>query len=274
LLSFDCSHLPFLQTNVQGILDQSGVREFKWSKLRTAKNRFCALKLCEFTVDHARRGQLRIDVLTWDIGDSRHKVERRDDVANLQRMYYHLFRNVLRKRWPSDGMWRLCPDENTAVDWDTVEDFLSGASTELEVGGDLLTHGKFRVRLKTEFGIDTIAPCDSAEQPLVGVADLCTGLGIYSRSCYDRYEQWHAKHGPQPRLFPVNEHSRLLLSGADRERCQVLSSFAQMCKKYRLGVSLRSKRGLRTYNPSNPINYWWYEPQHELDKAPVRAKRR
>jgi len=36
-----------------------------------------------------------------------------------------------------------------------------------------------------------------------------------------------------------------------------------------MGVSLRKYKGLRTMKPSNPINFWWYEPQSDLDKAPT-----
>ncbi len=270
LLTLRYSDLPFLQTEAHAILDESDVTELKWTKLRTAKQRFCAVKFCQFAVDEAQSGRLRIDVLTWDIQDSRHTVRRRDDVANLQRMYYHLFKNVLRKRWPGDWVWRLCPDENTAVDWESVEDFLSAEGSKLDVRADLFAQSKFRVRLRTEFGIEKIEPRDSVQQPLVQVADLFAGLAVFSRSKYNCYEVWHRTHGPQPPLFPVNADSQVQLSGADQDRCEVLAEFEGMCKGRRLGVSLKTNRGLKTYNPRNPINFWWYEPQHDLDKAPVK----
>jgi hypothetical protein len=38
-------------------------------------------------------------------------------------------------------------------------------------------------------------------------------------------------------------------------------------------IGLDNAGGLRSYDPKKRINFWLYEPQHVLDKAPVRAKR-
>lgn len=53
----------------------------------------------------------------WDITDSRHDIQGRDDIANLGRMYHHLFVDILRNRWPDDARWMVHPDENSALDW-------------------------------------------------------------------------------------------------------------------------------------------------------------
>ncbi len=58
------------------------------------------------------------------------------------------------------------------------------------------------------------------------------------------------------------------LSKSDQERCCVLYEFNNKCKNKKLGVSLKINRGLKTFDAKNPINFWWYEPQHEADKAP------
>src|SRR5690242_3567358 len=60
--------------DVRHLLTQSDVSEFKWSKLRTAKTRFAAMKLLDYVIAHAITGDLRVDVLTWDTEDFRHKV--------------------------------------------------------------------------------------------------------------------------------------------------------------------------------------------------------
>jgi len=93
-----------LENELLCLLEKSEVREFKWKKLDGAKERFAAIKMCEFAIENALARKLRVDVLIWDIQDSRHNVPGRDDIANLQRMYYHLFRNVLRARWPNDAV--------------------------------------------------------------------------------------------------------------------------------------------------------------------------
>jgi hypothetical protein len=62
------------------------------------------------------------------------------------------------------------------------------------------------------------------------------------------------------------------LSNSLRERCKVLSHFDQQCKNNKMGISLRHWRGLRTVGPNKPINFWWYEPQSDKDKAPKKKK--
>jgi hypothetical protein len=54
------------------------------------------------------------------------------------------------------------------------------------------------------------------------------------------------------------------------ERFQVLYEFDGGCKNRKMGVSLKTFGGLKTLDPRRPINFWWYEPQHEMDKAPTR----
>jgi hypothetical protein len=77
---------------VRAILATANVSEMKWEKLRTARDRAAAIQVAEWLF--GKLTALRVDVLTWDIEDPRHRG--RDDVANLHRMYHHLMKNVLR----------------------------------------------------------------------------------------------------------------------------------------------------------------------------------
>ncbi|MCL6546932.1 MAG: DUF3800 domain-containing protein [Bryobacteraceae bacterium] len=267
-----CS-LDLLNDELKSLLAESNVREFKWKRLDGAKERFAAEKLCEFTVEKACTGQLRVDVLVWDIEDSRHRVTRRDDIANLERMYYHLFRNVLRARWPGDATWRLHPDEHTALDWDTVMDCLEAKSTSVELDLSLFTPGWFKVRLRREFGIEQIQPVSSAKYPLLQLADLFAGLAVFSRDKIDEYLSWLKANSPQTLLFSDEVCATGDPSRSSQERFQVLKSFDDACKQRKLGVSLKTKRGLWTPKPENPINFWMYEPQHPEDRAPQKGKR-
>lgn len=260
---------PDLEHELDTLLTGSNVSEFKWSKLRTAKDRFAALKMCDFAVRATRENRLRIDVLVWDITDSRHDLPGRDDIANLQRMYYHVFRNVLRARWPDDSVWRLYPDEHTAMDWQTVHDCLANVSQSFEIEGSLFTPGGFRARLRKEFAIEEVVPASSREHCLLQLADLFAGLSVFSREHYDLYRRGLSASNSQTALFDEGdeepESSRSL-----SERCLVLQAFDEACKKHKLGVSLRSQKGLWTPNPENPLNFWFYRPQGEYDKAPRR----
>lgn len=270
LVTLPIEYLGGLEDELWALLKDSKVREFKWKKLRGAKERFAAVKMCGFAVKHASARRLRIDVLVWDIEDKRHSIHGRDDIANLQRMYYHLFRNVLRARWPDDAVWRLHPDENSAMDWKTVEDCLDSVSVTTEVECSLFTGGRFCHRLRREFGIEEICPVSSADNPLLQLADLFAGLAVFSRDKFDEYQKWLETMSPQQSLFGQAEVLKDL-SRSSRERFQVLKEFDGLCKKRKLGVSLKTEGGLRTFQPSNPINFWMYVSQHPQDRAPVRS---
>jgi len=261
-----------LENDLRRLLGESGLQEFKWKKLRSARERFAAIKMCEFAIENAIARKLRVDVLIWDIQDSRHNVPSRDDIANLQRMYYHLFRNVLRARWPNGAVWRLHPDEHTALDWETVRDCLENASVTVEREPSLFIGGQFRTRLRREFGIAEIRPIPSDQHPLLQLADLFAGLAAFSHENFDEYRKWLATTSPQ--MFLLDEaRASIDPSRASQERFEVLKKFDEACKQRKLGVSLKERQGLWTPRPQKPINFWMYEPQHPEDKAPQKGKR-
>ncbi|MCX7866310.1 DUF3800 domain-containing protein [Limisphaera sp. VF-2] len=259
-----------LEAGPNGLLAKSDVKEFKWKKLDAAKERFAAEEMCRFAIENASARRLRIDVLVWDIEDTRHKMVGRDDTANLERMYYHVFRNVLRARWPNDAVWRLHPDEHTALDWGTIEDCLEAKSVTVEVDDSLWSGSSFQIGIRREFGIEEIRPVSSKEYPLLQLADLFAGLPAFSRGKYEKYELWLESQSLQMNWFNDSQQPQKL-SPSERQHFEVLKMFDQECKKRKLGVSLKSGRGLWTPNPENPINFWIYEPQHPEDKAPVRG---
>ena len=47
-------------------------------------------------------------------------------------MYYHLFRWVLKKAWPSELDWHLFPDTQDSIEWDTMQDVLDIAGLGFE----------------------------------------------------------------------------------------------------------------------------------------------
>lgn len=271
LVTIPINQLQNMENAVRELLDESDIHEFKWKGLRGDKEGCAADKMCELAVNNAG-AEFRVDVLIWDTQDARHNVKGRDDVANLQRMYYHLFRNVMRARWPDNTVWKLCPDEHGQLDWETVQDCLGNVSTSIEVERSLLTNGKFRIRLHKEFGIEEIQPVSSHEHPLLQLADLFAGLAVFSREKYDEFVVWSNSNSEQGKLWDSADASESA-SRSSQARFQVLKSFTDLCKSRKLGVSLKAKRGLHTPNPRNPLNFWLYQPQHPEDKAPRKEKK-
>ncbi|MDA8216789.1 MAG: hypothetical protein M0Z94_04145 [Dehalococcoidales bacterium] len=263
---------PYIEGEVRAIVEQMRSREFKWEDVRGAEQRQAAIDLCEVAVRAAVEGMLRVDVLCWDITDSRHGVYGRDDKRNFAMMYHKLFKNVLRERWPDDSTWRLYPDENGVMDWNNLQSFLEAVDTDFPLRQDLLTDGKVTFYFKRRFGILAIIPSASCETPMIQLADLFAGLALFSRASYDAYVATRGDLSPQLVLPLYGDTQSVQLSNRERERCWVLYEFNEMCKGQKLGVSLDTRKMLWTPDPTNPMNFWWYEPQCEDDKAPVRGQ--
>jgi hypothetical protein len=243
-----------INKELRHLLQNSSVSEFKWSKLRSARERFAALDMLDYMMNQANNNVLRVDTLIWDIEDTRHKIQGRSDIRNLRRMYYFLFKDALGKRWPKNAVWRMLPDESSTEPWSHL-----WYLTEVR---NWNTH-----EMIFEIKVAEIAPSQSHLEPLIQVADLFAGLAVYSRNSYSTYEQWAAASGDL--LTKEKSEAAKDLSKADLERCQILHHFNEQCKQYKMGVSLRQYRGLRTLNPGKPINFWWYEPQTSDDIAPI-----
>jgi len=270
LVSVKRSHVDSIASKLNVLLEESGISEFKWSNLGGARERFAAIKLIDFAIEMALPGQMRIDILIWDIEDSRHSIRQRDDQANLQRMYFHLFDSTIRIRWPSDSIWELFPDEQSAIDWQKISEVLLHSGRDFRLEGNLFTPDYFRYGLFHDYKIKRIQELDSKEHPLIQLADLFAGIGAYSYSCYEKYYQWEKESTGQMsfNLFEDDEN-KAEVSNRDIERCRVIYHLDSICKKYKLSVSLKTKHGFYTFNPENPINFWHYESQHPDDKAPT-----
>ena len=269
-VSLKHSDLHWVEAELRQLLSESGISEFKWKKMGGADKRFAAQKLLQYTVKQVNRSVLRVDVLTWDTHDSRHNIQGRDDLANLQRMYHHLLKNVMRERWPRNSTWLLCPDEHTAMPWQKMTDFLLKVDHKVSLTPSWLEPQRW-VDLQRHFRILEMRDCDSRQTPLIQLADLLTGLAVYSRKEYKTYEKWLSVNDPQMNLLTPAEDLSLELSRTHQDRCPLLKEFDDLCKSSKLGVSLSGNQGLRTHNPKKPMNFWWYMPQHEADRAPVRA---
>lgn len=273
LVSCATSSLSQLNAELSELLRESGVSEFKWKNLGSARERFAAQKMCEFAIRHASEGRLRVDVLIWDIKDSRHDVPGRDDIANLQRMYYHLFKNVLQARWPNNAVWRLHPDEHTALDWENIASYLerAGEILSIQAASPNLTQSSFRIQLHREFRLEEIHPVPSKDYPLLQLADLFAGLAAFSRDKFDDYTRWLNRASGFVPLFQEEEPLPASSTKRMEERFKVLQKFDSLCKEKKMGVSLKRHKGLQTVNPQNPLNFWMYKPQHPNDKAPRRS---
>jgi len=258
------NNLDEVNLELNDLLRESNVKEFKWQKLKNAKYEHCARKIIDSVWKLISKEDARIDVITWNIKDSRHDIKKRDDTANYGRMFFHLHSKSLKRR-PKLSEWRLYPDEGVGIDWPSVQSCLNAVGqrrdrVELSLLGTFFSDPYYRIH--------TLREVKSHEEPCCQVADLFAGMSVFSRVHYSTYEKWREYKEPSLPLFTVEEPST---TGAERARFPVLQYLDQGCKSRKLGVSLKTKRYLNTPNPANPINFWPYTPQHEMDKAPTKG---
>jgi hypothetical protein len=238
-------------------------KNFKWKQLKNDRKRNATESILKFIIDKAFLRKLRIDILIWDIEDSRHKIVGRDDSENLARMYYHLYKDAFLKRWPKNSFWKIYPDSNTAIDWEIHREIIMNKSLKAKKMEPI--NGRSEIILENTVTLK-IKPSNPQDHPLIQVADLFAGMGAYSWEEYNKFEEWSLQKVGQSRLINNN----ITLSNADNHKCTIMNSCKSQYKKYKLRTSLNSTKGFKTHVQSDPINFWLWNPQSDLDKAPLK----
>jgi len=264
-ISLPSNRAELITKEVEDILNESNVKELKWNKLSSARNKFASIKALEFCVKQAIGKNICIDTIIWDRQDSRHNIKNRDDIKNFQIMYYHLFVYIINKRWATNSSWFFYPDENSVINWKLLKDLVSIPSYN---SNQYFIEEFFA--LESKFNMLGIKPVKSENSPLTQLADLYSGLVVFSHEHYERYKLWLNRKSKQQSLFDNDQE--LILTNSEEERFKVLEKFNNICKKFSMGVSLDTKKGLWTPNQKKPINFWIYTPQSDADKAPQKTK--
>ncbi|NYE57189.1 hypothetical protein [Carboxydothermus ferrireducens] len=271
LISLPKRYVKEIEEKIKLILKKEKLKEFKWKELNRSETKRAATKLLDLLVHYACLNVLRADVLIWDITDKRHDVLARDDTANLQFMYYKLLKNVLTQKWPDESEWILVFDEISGVDWNDVGYYLKKKEVTFDFEKNIFTQNNFSFRLKREFKISEIhSPNNcSVEFPIVQLADLMAGIAAFSYEYFTFFKRYKSKDTLS--LFcDATDDDCKNIPRSKREKFEVLEYFDNLCKDKKLGVSLKEKKGLYTFNSKNPINFWFYTPQHPADKAPTK----
>jgi len=264
LITLKFSQYNNLILELQKLFSDSGIKsEFKWEKVRNKKYKFAADKINDFIFKHLN--DLRIDVLIWDMQDSRHKdISSIDDNENLGRMYYHLVSHVFSRRWGNECTWCWRPDKQSSMNWSSLAKCLVGKRYKTITNLFSINKNDF-----WKLGLKIIKISDSQKEPFIQVADYFAGLGAYSYGHFDKYKNWLDSESRQKSLFNSSIKKRKL-SGSEKIRFPLLESFVGQCKKNKMTIGIESTKGLSTYNPISNINFWLYQPQNIYDKAPIR----
>lgn len=268
LVTMPTSRVAETSQAVQATARGARIREIKWKSVSSDRHRRTTEALFDLFVAPDSRRDIRIDVVIWDTHDSRHDIKGRDDSANLGRMYYQLMRNVIERRWPDASSWSMSVDERTDMDWGMLTDCLAGRSRKAKTAYEPILFSSSRTGSGRWIHLTEVS---STEYPLVQVADLFAGLAAFSwnRSAEHRsWKQFQREMSAGQRDMFAHLGGTSIANNA-KPKHQVLERLMSLRPR---GVAMRSEmdEGLRTYGPSNRINFWPYEPQRVADKAPQR----
>jgi hypothetical protein len=267
LITMKKDNYKTVSSSITNAITEAGVTrtEFKWTETKRTNHKKAAIKLVDLSVELALNAHVRIDVILWDYQDARHNITDRDNIKNFHIMYYHLLTNTLHKFWPDRSIWILYPDETSCVNWSDIQSFSNIKSVKRTEE----TLFQLSEALKS-YHVRQIKQVASGKSPVSQLADLFAGLIPYSRQCYDKYEAIRiGKKGGA--LF---ESSEFIITTSDRNRYEIITQLLKHKEKQKFGISFENSKGFRSLKPSKdyPINFWWYEPQHKKDKAPVKLK--
>jgi hypothetical protein len=258
---------------LQNILKETGVTEVKFEEIGTHSPKIkAAAKFIEAGILEAANKNIRIDVLLWDIQDSRHSIMGRDDIANFGRMYYKMIRHIGRK-WDIQR-WFFYPDTLSSVNWLDISQCLNKTTLE-KYPSELLDFFRNKGQL---FFVREVRPQESHKEPIVQLADIFAGFSWFSRIKGNDFLKWreHLNTQKQPCLFSTNDNSQNFsrLTEKTVNRFKLLNMIIKLCREYKLGVSIKTNKRLTTFGPASQINFWTYEVQTDMDKAPVRKDTR
>jgi hypothetical protein len=258
-----------LRDDLNRTISEYDIRELKFIDVTRVEGRdFRAAREAIMCVvaRYCRYGRIRVDIMTWDTADSRHSVPGRSDTENLGRLYYHLLLKTI-TRWPP-GEWSITLDKNEQIDYET----LRGCINSFAVSPRTTPRIIFSTRELEEFNtIHVIQEMESHEEAMIQLADLFAGMARYSHEEGETCCGW-LEVNQQPEQLPFPELSDGMMVKCSRTqecRYQLIGELCRTCRRYRLGVSLRTKKYLWTPNPQNPINFWHYTPQGDYDRAPT-----
>lgn len=250
-----------LHSELNKVLDSYKRSDFGFSKVKGRKNLNLAKELVDIGLKYIHSKKIWIHILIWDKNDDRHRVQGRDDNANLARMYYHIIKQV-HIDWRNIDDWSFYPDQFSAIDWsDDVIKFIR--NTKFCEDPNLFESEplvRFPEYLKVE-------EKDSKVMSIIQLSDLFAGIVRASRDKNQEFEAFLEIISNQLELF---KNDSVSISNNLEPKLELLKYFREESSKLRLGVNFSVNKYFATFNKKNNIFIWHYSSQGDYDKAPVK----
>jgi hypothetical protein len=257
-----------LSDELQSLLDKYSKTELKFEKVRghhaTTK---VAKEFISLGLKYCGSSKIKLHVIIWDTKDKRHDVKGRDDIENMKRMYYHILKRA-KADWVNIENWEFYPDEFSAINWtDDVIPYIE--STNLVPDRKRIEKTLFGVMHNVRFPyIHKHEEKTSITNPIIQLCDLFAGLIRLSYENGEKYSLWLEEETGNNSLFPVL--IKCDASKSEKAKFEVMKYFKDVSSKYGLGVNFSLNKYFTTFSKKYGLVIWFYKPQGDYDKAPVR----
>jgi len=173
-------------------------------------------------------------------------------------MYYCLIAHIVRQ-W-NNTYWNFYPDENSKINWSEIISYLNMTRLQKKKNmTPLLIELMLEENPRFKFG--EVKQLPSIQEPLIQLADLFAGVARFSHEENVDCTKWVAdqKDWRQKEMGYYQETNVINITKARKCRYKLIVELCDLCHRHRLGVSIRTKKHLNTWRPSNPINFWDYK---------------
>lgn len=252
-----------LEDEIKPLLDQIP-NEYKWVKF-TNENYYEVSK-CIFNIlfEYAVCGNLRIDVIIWETNDPRYPRNSTNTVEKLSVLYYLRLRDMMSRRWGRKTHWAIFVDEQHQVEWKKLDEYLDWGSMNIYsrtiFGKDFDTNWLRENSLK--YSAESVQQVKSDKEPLVQIADIFAGMAAYSHNKGDKLVEWLKIDAPQTsnngaRQLAFKFLNKTNVSGRELWRNRFIKYVQDKCKSKNYQVSINNKKGLHTFKPASPFNFFY-----------------
>jgi len=266
VISIKASIRQELESTLMPLISQIP-NEYKWEKFKNKKYLDASKEIFDELFNQAVKGNLRIDTIIWDSEDTRYYRNNTNYDSKLRVLYYLRLRDIFAKRWEANTNWEISIDNQRQIDCDQLKGFLKHYSfntLEETILGKAYDMWEL-MQTPIKFQIGKLHQVDSKKESFIQIADIFAGMSAYSHNKSDELLEWLKFDGLQHPDAHGNFQPTLGLPGIEKSeykgrelwRFRFIKHVQEKCKTKKYQVSLSFKRGLHTFDPKSPINFFF-----------------
>jgi len=239
-------------------------KEYKWVKFANKNYYEISKDIFDILFEYAVCGNLRIDAIIWETNDPRYLRNNTNTGEKLSVLYYLRLRDMMSKRWGKNSHWAIFIDEQHQVDWKELDEYLDWGSmnTYSQTIFGLYYDIDWLKKNSSKYSADPVQLVKSDQEPLVQIADIFAGMAAYSHNKGNKLVEWLKVDAPQTsnndaRQLSFKFLNKTSITGRELWRNRFIKYVQDKCKSKNYQVSINNKKGLHTFRPSSPFNFFY-----------------